>query len=234
MIDIGIDALSRGELQAGALAKATMSHIIPLHLHPLERSVGLRDWLLSWVPEFLVASPDDWFHRAQEAGCFDPLPCNTWIWTLPPAAALIALEELGDARLKRHDILRGVVLVPALLRPEWFRRFRRTVDFYFFVPAGSIPAWPASMHEPLTIGVFLPLLRFSPWDWKRVKFLVSFSLSLSAMYKEGDPSAGSVLCEFWLSCSWIARMLKGLVRDLLHHPSWRRFRDISRSRRERK
>jgi hypothetical protein len=54
-------------------------------------------------------------------------------------AALIALEELGNARLKRHDSLRGLVLVPSLLRPEWFHCFRWTVDFYFFVPAGSIP-----------------------------------------------------------------------------------------------
>jgi hypothetical protein len=36
MIDIGIDALSQGELQAGALAKAMTAHIISLHLHPLE------------------------------------------------------------------------------------------------------------------------------------------------------------------------------------------------------
>jgi hypothetical protein len=234
MIEIGIDALSRGELQAGALAKATMSHVIPLHLHPLERSNGLSDWLHSWLSEFTIASPDDWFYRAQEAGRFDSQPRITWIWTLQPAAALIALEELGNARLKRHDVLRGVVLVPSLLRPEWFRRFRRTVDFYFFVPAGSIPAWPASMHEPLTIGIFLPLLRFSPWDWKRAKFLVSLGLSLSAMYKAGDASAGSVLCEFWSASSWVAGMPERLVRDLLCHPSWRRFLDISRSRRERK
>jgi hypothetical protein len=132
------------------------------------------------------------------------------------------LEELGNARLKRHDLFRGVVLIPSLLRPEWSRRFQRSADFYFFVAAGSTPAWPASMHEPLTIGIFLPLLPFSTWDWKRVNFLVSFGISLSAMYKAGDPSAGNLLRKFWLASAWIAGMPERLVCDLLLHPSWRR------------
>ena len=235
MIELGIDALSRGELHLGALADATVARVIPLHLHPLERSEGLSHWLSLWIPSYEVASPEDWFYNAHEGGRYDipTRPLVPWIWTLPPAAALIALEELGNARLKRHDLLRGVVLVPSLLRPEWFRRFRRCVDFYFFVPAGSILGWPSSMHEPLTVGIFLPLLRFSPWDWKRVRFLVSFGLSLSAMHKAGDPSTGDLLREFWDASSWIARMPERLVRDLLLHPSWRRFLDISRDRRER-
>ena len=69
MIDmIGIDALSRGELQAGALAKATTEHTIPLHLHHLERSMNLSDWLSSWLLEFSLASPKDWFYLAHGTG----------------------------------------------------------------------------------------------------------------------------------------------------------------------
>jgi hypothetical protein len=122
MIELGIDALSRGELHLGALADASLSRVIPLHLHPLERSEGLIHWLSSGLPAFNVASPDDWFYQAQEGGRYDipSQPLDPWVWTLPPAAALIALEELGNARLKRHDLLRGVVLIPSLLRPEWF------------------------------------------------------------------------------------------------------------------
>jgi hypothetical protein len=54
MIEIGIDALSQGELQVGALAKATVFHVIPLHLHPLKRSSDLTDWLHSWVSDRLL------------------------------------------------------------------------------------------------------------------------------------------------------------------------------------
>jgi len=99
MIDIGIDGLSRGELQAGDLAKAATAHIIPLHLHPLERSPELAPWLSSWLSDFSIASPEDWFYQAQGAGRYDApsRPQDPWVWTLPPAAALIALEELGNA-----------------------------------------------------------------------------------------------------------------------------------------
>lgn len=61
---IGIDALARGELQTGALAKATMTHTIPLHCHPIERSSEPTEWMSSWVPSFSVTSPEDWFFRA--------------------------------------------------------------------------------------------------------------------------------------------------------------------------
>jgi hypothetical protein len=68
------------------------------------------------------------------------LPANTetWVWNLHPGAALDALEELGQARLKHHDILMGVVIIPKSLRPEWFRHFIKIVDLYFFIPAGAI------------------------------------------------------------------------------------------------
>jgi hypothetical protein len=89
------------------------------------------------------------------------------------------------------------------------------------------------MHEPLTIGIFLPLLHFSPWDWKCIKFLVSFGITLSAMYKMGDPLAGDLLCQFWLASTWIAGMPECLVRDLLLHYSWRQFLDISRDQQKR-
>ena len=75
------------------------------------------------------------------------------------------------------------------------------------------------MHEPLTIGVYLALLQFSPWDWKRIKFLVPFCITLSAMYKAGDASAGIILCEFRAVCSWVAQMPERLVCNPLLHPS---------------
>jgi hypothetical protein len=71
MIDLGVDALSRGELHLGALADASLSRVIPLLLHPLEQSEGLIHWLSSWLPTFNVASPDNWFYQAQEGGRYD-------------------------------------------------------------------------------------------------------------------------------------------------------------------
>jgi hypothetical protein len=156
MIQIGVDALSRGELHVGAL-RATETSAAPLHLSPIQGSPPIRTWVESWTKDNAkIATPEDWVHEAQQAGGANQLyqESQTWVWDLPPAAAIHALEELGNGRLKRHGVLRGVVLIPQLLQPEWSRRFTRVVDFYFVIPAGAIPAWPLNMHEPLTVGLF--------------------------------------------------------------------------------
>jgi len=233
MIAFGIDGLSRGEFQVGALLRQGPRGILPLHLSALDRSPDLACWARSWGGEDLrFAEPADWFYNAQQGGDYGlPQRDETWVWAPPPAAALDALEELGFGRLKRRATLRGIVLVPTMMEEEWFRRFAKNVDLRFLVPAGSIPEWPACQYESLTVGVYLPLLHYRPWDWKDCCFMVSLGRSLSAMFRSGDPSGGRVLCEFWASSRWIAAMPERLVCDVLSHPSWRRFLNISRNRR---
>jgi len=130
-----------------------------------------------------VATPADWLYQVQQVEEYDyRLPSKTWIWSLSPAAALYAIEELRNGHLKWHDWLMGIVLVLHLFKPIWFLRFRRVVDFHFVVPAEVADFWPASINEPLTVGIYLPLLRYQPWDWQAVPFMVPFSFSMSTMY----------------------------------------------------
>jgi hypothetical protein len=56
---------------------------------------------------------------------------HVWVWDLPPNAALDAVEELGLARFKRHDSLIGIVVVPILLKSEWFRRYVKMLIYTF-------------------------------------------------------------------------------------------------------
>jgi hypothetical protein len=98
MIEIGVDGLSRGEKHIGALADTPQS-AAPLHLSPTERSPALKAWLREWLDADLrITKPKDWFHDAQQLG--QERGSETWVWDLPPGAALPALEELGTARLK--------------------------------------------------------------------------------------------------------------------------------------
>jgi hypothetical protein len=228
MIEVGADALSRGELHLADLGACPLS-AAPLHMSPIQRSPGLTHWLRSWLDtSTTVATPSDWFHDAQHWGsqdCEKPV-LQTWIWDLAPAVAIHALEELGIARLKRHDLLRGVVLVPALLQHKWHRRFIRVVDLYFQIVPGAIEEWPSSMHEPLTVGLFLPLIRIRPWSWKRVPFMAALEVTVSAMHKTSDPDAGVVLCKFWSRALGAPFMPKSLVSELLQRSSWRRFLNL--------
>jgi hypothetical protein len=194
----------------------------------------LRHWLSTWMgTDHRIADPKDWFYNAQQSRMptdMDHQPTETWVWDLPPAAALHALEELGTARIKRHGVLRGVVIIPMLLQHEWFRRFSKTVDFYFIVTPGSIPEWPIDMHKSLTVGIYLPLFRSRPWDWKRVPFLVQFGSALSKMHTVGDPTTRDILRQFWIASSRIDTLPKRLVCDMLQDPSWRRFLHLSGQR----
>jgi hypothetical protein len=233
MIACGIDGLSRGELQVGALLQGGVGSMLPLHLSAIDRSPALIDWVRGWAgKDVLVAEPSDWFYNAQQGGDFSlPQRDETWLWAPPPAAAITALEQLGIGRMKRHDTLRGIVLVPKVLEAEWYRRFCKNVDFRFDVPAGGMEAWNNDQYESLTVGIYLPLLPHRPWDWKRCGFVVPLGRSLSAMFKNGEPSGGSVLRELWQSSRWVSSMPERLVRDLLSNPSWRRFLNISSRRR---
>jgi hypothetical protein len=135
--------------------------------------------------------------------------------SLPPAAALDALEELGQGRLKRHDLLFGAIVIPAVLQPHWFRKFVKVTDLYFFIPACATPEWPLNMHEALTIGLYFPLLRFNPWDWSNITFMGRLGGTLSALYHADPTNGGDLLRQFWAARAWITTMPSGMVCSML-------------------
>jgi len=216
MIETGIDGLSRGDLELGLLAKS-LRDSVPLGASACERSPQLMDWVRSWAgTDVSIATPFDWhFGAHQSTSLHSNSATETWVWDLAPAAAVYALEELAVARTKRHDLLRGVVLAPALLMPEWYRRFSKTADIYFRIPAGAIPEWPAEMHEPLHIGIYLPLFSCFPWDWKQVTWMGNLGRAVSAMFKNGDPRAGDHVREFWRGAAGVPTLQPGMVRRVL-------------------
>ena len=131
------------------------------------------------------------------------------------------------AHLKRIEEVTAIVLVPMLMSPSWFRRFIRSVDVYFVVKAG-VPCWPSAMHEPLLIGLSLPLLRHQPWEWRRVPFMVDLGRTLSGMHKT-DPLRGLDLL-FWAARTRAHSMPVDVVRGLLQDPHYHRFLRVARPR----
>jgi hypothetical protein len=101
------------------------------------------------------------------------------------------------------------------------------VDFYFVVPAGS-GLWGKDKHEPLMVGLYLPLLRHSPWDWRKVPFLVGLSRKMSAVFKADFEEGSDLLREFWAAALWVQNMPKLLVSDLLSDSHYRRFLGVAK------
>jgi hypothetical protein len=82
----------------------------PLHLHPLERSPALRELLAGVVRPIgcTFLTPEGWFTEGHGFG--------TYVWTPPPAAAEVVVEQLGHARQKRPESMQIVVVPPVMTR----------------------------------------------------------------------------------------------------------------------
>jgi hypothetical protein len=154
MIAQGTDGLSRGDHSQGVMQGLPMTAFIPLHLDPFERSPKLKafveDICKDLNPKFL--SPTEWFTEGHKVG--------TFVWSPPPAAAEVVVEQLGFARLKRPHSMH-IVVIPRLMTGRWRRHMSRGTDFYFKVDWVDI--WPLKTHyEPVLIFVCLPYLSHRP------------------------------------------------------------------------
>ena len=128
MILIGIDGVSRGNMNAGVMAGADMLSYVPLHLSSLQRSPSLRGWLEEWIGDgglFLEAA--DWLQKHFNHG--------TYVWSPPPAAAPAALEWLGGSIRKRPTSVH-VIVIPRLLTALWRKQMGKLSDVMLTVPMG--------------------------------------------------------------------------------------------------
>jgi hypothetical protein len=89
--------LSRADHTQGVMKGMGMVEFMPLHLDPLERELKLREWLeeLTHGLNATFLEPEDWFDKGHKRG--------NCIWTAPPAAVDVVVEQLGRARLKRPE-----------------------------------------------------------------------------------------------------------------------------------
>ena len=170
MIDQGADSLSRADNSVGVMKGIDIRFFVPLHLNALERCPEMKRWLLEVCadlkPTFL--EPEDWFEQAHTYGNF--------IWTPPPAAVEVVVDQLGKWRLKRPECVH-LVVVPRLMTGRWRRALKRGTDFYFKIDWDDV--WPLKkFYEPLLIFVVLPRRVSEPNLDARSRLLDSFERRL--------------------------------------------------------
>ena len=201
MIEQGTDGLSRGDMYEGVMAGDSMLTHVPLHLSALERSPKLDKWIASWAlsgsdHKLEVLTPSGWFERGHDFwgsrfnidGYWMPgYKPGVFLWTPPPGAARIAIEQLRQARLKRQKSMH-IFVVPRLMATEWRRQVLKGSDFRFELPVGH-PLWPADMHEPLMIALSFPYLTRQPWELRKTDLMVDLGREVQRVLKE-DPTAG--------------------------------------------
>ena len=213
MIDSGIDGLSRGELNEGISKGIGMINFVPIHLDPLQRSPELLKWIQSWwEPEcgsLHVNTPENWFDKCNEKGCF--------LWNIPPAAGGIAVEQLCIQTHTEPGSFH-IVIIPRLCTSLWRKQLGKCVDLLITVKAES-HFWPSSMHEPLILALYLPLLpplpHFKPWRLRRTKMVDRTKSALLGMQERGDEVEWNHLRKL-LHTSWkIPTMPDGLACKVL-------------------
>ena len=114
----------------------------------------------------------------------------------------------------------GVIIIFKSLRPEWFLRFVKIIDLYFFIPASAIEQWPSNIHEGLTIGLYFPLLLNAPYYWNKFPFMGKLGITLSALYRSETARNGNLLHKLFEACAWVAIIPPRMVRTLLSSATW--------------
>ena len=227
MIDQGSDGLSRGNLTEGVMGGKSMEFFVPIHLGAIERSPKILQWIESWAREdkrssWQVLCPEDWFDRGHDLwegstnsdGMWIPTyKKGNFIWSPPPTLAETALEQLRQARHKRQSSTH-IFVCPRLMEPYWSRHLTRSADFVFVIPAGS-SFWENDMHEPLIVGVYLPFLSFSPWQWKGEPALLGLDRELRKVWKEDQRAGGRLLRKFWSEQKRVSNLSPKLASTVL-------------------
>ena len=220
MIEQGSDGLSRGNLAEGVMRGRQMKDFVPINKDAFQQSPSLKPWLENWTEQkgnFLDAT--GWFTTGQELqdnlkevnseGVQIPsTQPGTFIWSPPPVAAGIALEELRRSRHKSTESTH-VVVIPRLFSTEWRKQLHKAADVVLTVPVGH-PAWPKEMHEPLTLAILFPYLSHRPWELRRTPKLMELADSLRKVWESDPMSEGPLLRELW----GLQRKLSGMQESV--------------------
>lgn len=214
MIEQGTDGLSRGNLTEGVMqGTRSMMDFVPLHRSAFERSPALFEWIESWVgleesEDLEYLTPTDWFERGHDLtgdgyqnldGVWVPkILSGFYVWSPPPAAAEVALEELRKARHKRQESTH-LFVCPRLMEPRWRSHVHKSADLFLEIPAGSGSYWPESMHEPLIIAFYFPYLNRAPWQLKNSQALLDVGWKLRQLWKDGEVAQRPLLQQLWSS-----------------------------------
>ena len=229
MIAQGTDGLStRGSLLERVVKGEDMLSFVDLSRSAIERHPGLLEFVHSWeepvLGESRVLSAEEWFQEGHgiiggsrdSSGIWTPQHATdgkAYIWAPPPIIADVALEECAKAIHKRTDAYH-VFLIPRLYSPLWLRMFYKLSDFVFKIPPGS-RHWPSSMHEPLFVGISLPLLPRNPWSLRGTPLLVELEGQLRQVLSSREEDGGNILRQLLRTPRQVASMSEGVARKLL-------------------
>ena len=226
MIAQGSDGLSRGNLSEGVMRGLNMKDFVPINKSAFERSPKLKDWLNDWTGNqctFLEAAGwfttghelDDEFWEENPDGLRIPSTRpGTFVWSPPPIAGGIAMEEL---RRSRHKSVQSthVVVIPRLCSTEWRKQLHKAADVILSLPVGH-PAWPSDMHEPLTLAILFPYLSHRPWELRRSPRVMELANAVRKVWESDVLSEGPILRQLWSLPRELSSVSESMASKMLY------------------
>ena len=97
------------------------------------------------------------------------------------------------------------------------RMLYKVSDVVLKIPAGS-RHWPSNMHEPLLIGISLPLLTRNPWTLRGTPLLVGLERELHQVLRSGEEDGGDLLRKLLRTPRQLASVSERVARKLLRLP----------------
>lgn len=227
MIAQGTDGISRGNQMEGVMSGSDMLNFIPLNLGAIQRNPNLIFWFRFWLdcPNLTPLSISDWLKKGQGLSNETllntdnmpiPKPSNQGVllWAPPPAIADIAIEFIRTSIHRRPSNIH-VFVCPKIMTYKWRRPLFRSCDFYFYLDVEKDSVWDEDQFESILIGVYLPLLPFAPWTFRRSKLVLELERALSKVQASKARSKGFILRKFLLQTREIPSMSESVVRRML-------------------
>ena len=182
MIEQGTDGLSRGMVYEGLLgARYNFLNYLPLNKSSISRSPKVLDWIRSWAPFYSeVLEPEGWFELGHDICSWEKseeeiwrpiIGGGCWIWDPPPVAAYKVAEQIRIARHKRQTSSH-IFVCPRLLTSMWRAQLHKSADLVMELPV-SIFFWGKEQHEPLVLGLYLPMFHHKPWFYRGTNLVES-------------------------------------------------------------
>jgi hypothetical protein len=102
---------------------------------------------------------------------------------------------------------------------HWRKQLLKVVDVCITLNP-QYPFWDESQHEPLLLGICLPLLpneyRFRPWKLKTTKFVEQFAREVHGMQSASVEMDWDILRKFLVQARGIPTLPNGVARKLLY------------------
>jgi hypothetical protein len=149
----------------------------------------------------------DRFKRPRiEQGCY--------LWTPPPAAADVTLEQLRQARHERQDSFH-IFVSSKLLTPRWQKQLYKAADIIFVLPIGTT-VWPSNRFEPCLVGLCFSFLRCRLWQLQGSPKMYAVGRQLLKVSQEGNMDQGPILRELCNFTKRLSSMTGDVVRQMLY------------------